>query len=585
MQVTMRHIIYIELIFLLLTTTVASCTHHAHRRLVLADTLMWTAPDSSLAILSHINNDSLTSDEDRAYHALLLTQAQFRCNIPLTSDTLISKAVDYYSDNHNREHYTRALLYKGGAYEDMGEPVEAIKWYKQAEDNADSTDYRNLAQLNMRMGVIYYNNYVGKNFDLLRFKKSLYYYSLLNNASSIMLCHSFIGNIYRFTNQDSARNHLAQALIIAQEIGDSCEASEIYTSFSKSYLQDNDFKKALLYAKKGMNNCSNSATKDLCFYNLARAYSGLGMTDSAMFYLSKTSDTHNQQLQDNRYLALRDYYSAIGNHEQFKKFNALYLTLSDSLESNRNIAKLADADNEHRQLYINQNKKDVTLAKRQSAFIIIVIFALALVAFILLLYRHRTKTKSLYSKTDELQLLLRSQREKEKYQINEILSELKESYCQLKSTKENLKETNKQYASLTGLLTAHINVMQILTDASQTQTKDVFYKTFIATVKAYKNNDNLYNNISRYINDHYGNLIADLCKKYPSLNDEEIKIIKLVALGFSYIDVAVLFDKKPNAMSTKFTRIARKIGASESLAKHINRLKKERRKGTSLNSL
>ena len=585
MQVTMRHIIYIELIFLLLTTTVASCTHHAHRRLVLADTLMWTAPDSSLAILSHINNDSLTSDEDRAYHALLLTQAQFRCNIPLTSDTLISKAVDYYSDNHNREHYTRALLYKGGAYEDMGEPVEAIKWYKQAEDNADSTDYRNLAQLNMRMGVIYYNNYVGKNFDLLRFKKSLYYYSLLNNASSIMLCHSFIGNIYRFTNQDSARNHLAQALIIAQEIGDSCEASEIYTSFSKSYLQDNDFKKALLYAKKGMNNCSNSATKDLCFYNLARAYSGLGMTDSAMFYLSKTSDTHNQQLQDNRYLALRDYYSAIGNHEQFKKFNALYLTLSDSLESNRNIAKLADADNEHRQLYINQNKKDVTLAKRQSAFIIIVIFALALVAFILLLYRHRTKTKSLYSKTDELQLLLRSQREKEKYQINEILSELRESSTQLKNTKEDLKETYMQYASLTGLLTAHINVMQILTDASQTQTKDVFYKTFIATVKAYKDNDNLYNNISRYINDHYGNLITDLCKKYPSLNDEEIKIIKLVALGFSYIDVAVLFDKKPNAMSTKFTRIARKIGANESLAKHINRLKKERRKSSSLNSL
>ena len=586
MQVTMRHIIYIELIFLLLTTTVASCTHHAHNRLALADTLMWTNPDSSLAILSHINNDSLTSDEDRAYHALLLTQAQFRCNGNCSSDSLINFALDYYSDNHNREHYTRSLIYKGAYYEfNTNQPVEAIKCYKQAEENADTTDFRNLAQLNMRMGVIYYNNYVGKNFDLLRFKKSLYYYSLLNNASSIMLCHSYIGNIYRFTNQDSARYHLTQALIIAQEIGDSCEVSEIYTSFSKSYLQDNDFKKALLYAKKGMNNCGNSAAKDLCFYNLARAYSGLGMTDSAMFYLSKTSDTHNQQLQDNRYLALRDYYSAIGNHEQFKKFNALYLTLSDSLESNRNIAKLADADNEHRQLYINQNKKDVTLAKRQSAFIIIVIFALALVAFILLLHQYQSKTKLLYSKTDELQRLLKSQNENGKSQINEILSELRESSTQLKNTKENLKETYMQYASLTGLLTAHINVMQILTDASQTQTKDVFYKTFIATVKAYKNNDNLYNNISRYINDHYGNLITDLCKKYPSLNDEEIKIIKLVALGFSYIDVAVLFDKKPNAMSTKFTRIARKIGANESLAKHINRLKKERRKSSSLNSL
>ena len=100
MQVTMRHIIYIELIFLLLTTTVASCTHHAHNRLALADTLMWTNPDSSLAILSHINNDSLTSDEDRAYHALLLTQAQFRCNGNCSSDSLINFALDYYSDNY-----------------------------------------------------------------------------------------------------------------------------------------------------------------------------------------------------------------------------------------------------------------------------------------------------------------------------------------------------------------------------------------------------------------------------------------------------------------------------------------------------
>ena len=130
------------------------CGHSVDERLVLADSLMWTAPDSSLAILNAIDRDSLGDDENLAYHALLLTQAQFRCNIPLTSDTLISTAVDYYSDNHNLEHYTRALLYKGGAYEDMGNPVEAIKWYKKAEDNADTTDYRNLAQINMRMGKI-----------------------------------------------------------------------------------------------------------------------------------------------------------------------------------------------------------------------------------------------------------------------------------------------------------------------------------------------------------------------------------------------------------------------------------------------
>ena len=110
----MRKLLYISLALMLMACFM-SCGRSVDKRLVLADTLMWTNPDSSLSILEAINRDSLQGEENQAYYALLLTQSQFRCNIPLTSDTLISKAVDYYRDNHNREHYTRSLLYKGGA--------------------------------------------------------------------------------------------------------------------------------------------------------------------------------------------------------------------------------------------------------------------------------------------------------------------------------------------------------------------------------------------------------------------------------------------------------------------------------------
>ncbi len=565
----MRQLLHTSLSILLITFVMGCSRTHTDRRLVLADSLMWTAPDSALHILNAINRDSLQGDENLAYHALLLTQAQFRCNGHCASDTLINTAINHYSDNHNREHYTRALLYKGAYYEfNTNQPVEAMRYYKMAEDNADTTDYRNLAQINMRLAIIYYYNFVGKNFDLKRFKKSLYYYTILDNISSIMLCHSYIGNIYRFTNQDSARHHLVLALKIAREIGDSCEIGEIYNSLSKSYLQDNAFTTALHYAKKCMSNSCDSGAGHLCFYNLSRAYSGLGMTDSARHFLDMTSDTSDMQLQDNRYLALRDYYSATGNNEQFKKYNNLYLALSDSLESNQNIAEFVDADSKHRQDFINQKKQEASYSSKKATLITIVIIAFALILFFVLQYRHRSKTK-------QLQLLLKSQSEKDKSRIKDILTELRESSSQLKSTKENLKETSKQYASLTGLLTAHINVMHTLTEASQNQTKDVFIKTFAKTVNAYKANDNLYDNITRYLNEHYGNLINDIQKGHTGLNDEDLKIIKLVALGFTYIDVAVLLGKNPNAMSTRFTRIARKIGANVSLPKHIDMLKKK----------
>ena len=86
----MKRLVYIFFVFVALSAAVG-CSRSVDKRLVLADTLMWTNPDSSLAILNTINRDSLQGDENHAYYALLLTQAQFRCNIPLKSDTLISR--------------------------------------------------------------------------------------------------------------------------------------------------------------------------------------------------------------------------------------------------------------------------------------------------------------------------------------------------------------------------------------------------------------------------------------------------------------------------------------------------------------
>ena len=76
---------------------VMSCSRSVDKRLVLADTLMWTRPDSSLAILNAINRDSLQGEENQAYYALLLTQAQFRCNILTIATTItVSTILELY---------------------------------------------------------------------------------------------------------------------------------------------------------------------------------------------------------------------------------------------------------------------------------------------------------------------------------------------------------------------------------------------------------------------------------------------------------------------------------------------------------
>jgi len=58
-----------------------------------------------------------------------------------------------------------------------------------------------------------------------------------------------------------------------------------------------------------------------------------------------------------------------------------------------------------------------------------------------------------------------------------------------------------------------------------------------------------------------------------NLCEEEKIIINFVALGFDYIDVAVIMGKSPNVMSTKFTRIARKLNYENSLVKFVEERK------------
>lgn len=215
-----------------------SCGRSVDKRLVLADTLMWTNPDSSLAILEAINRDSLQDEENLAYYALLLTQAQFRCNGNCSGDSLINFALDYYSDNHNKEHYTRSLIYKGSYYEERDNPVEAIKWYKQAEDNADTTDYRNLAQINMRMGLLYFNNYATNNLDLNKFKMAAHYYELLGDKKMTMVALDYCGNVLRITDPNTARKCYDKALSMAKELKDTTSIYSINVNYALMYIED-----------------------------------------------------------------------------------------------------------------------------------------------------------------------------------------------------------------------------------------------------------------------------------------------------------------------------------------------------------
>jgi tetratricopeptide (TPR) repeat protein len=159
-------------------------------------------PDSAYAILQKASNQD--NKRDRAYYALLFSEAQYKVYIDAKSDSLINVAVDYFSDNKDREKNTRAMIYKGAIMNILGKDEEAMKWYKRAESNAAKDDYYNLGYSKMRIGKLYQGQFALDSSAIVKYKEALHYFDKLNNVEYQLECMCEIGGLYRKLNDDSA---------------------------------------------------------------------------------------------------------------------------------------------------------------------------------------------------------------------------------------------------------------------------------------------------------------------------------------------------------------------------------------------
>ena len=98
--------------FLLVLTSI-SCRHEANAVLNLAESLLQQRADSALLILNSIDPHLLKRKETEARYALLKSAALDKNHIDITSDSLITTAVDYYSRHGNSYRRMLAWYYDG----------------------------------------------------------------------------------------------------------------------------------------------------------------------------------------------------------------------------------------------------------------------------------------------------------------------------------------------------------------------------------------------------------------------------------------------------------------------------------------
>lgn len=241
-------------------------------------------PEKAFTRLKSVSHGSLRGRGNCAYYALLYTQAQYKCYEPIRSDSLINIAVDYYDGSDDYDKRIRSLIYKGAALSDMGDRLEAIDWYKKAEETADTADYDNLGYINLRLGYLYSDSYINNKAHIMKFKKALTLFNKAGNKKYQLSCISAIGAIYRKFDKDTAEYYLKKAVSLSKELNDTTDyfynlemlsyLYELKGEYGKSkdmYLYITNYGKDFLYDEKA-------------YYDAARSYAKLGMVDSARYY-------------------------------------------------------------------------------------------------------------------------------------------------------------------------------------------------------------------------------------------------------------------------------------------------------------
>lgn len=137
------------------------------------------------------------NNEEKAFHSLLLTMAQYKCYQPFTSDSVISDVVDHYSKSGDKVKYLKALVAQGCVLEDLGNLDKAVETYHKAEEIKPIADTAITAYAKLRLGILYQENIVGaKTIAIEKYKEALDLYQFLNDKHYQMLCLSIIGAIY-----------------------------------------------------------------------------------------------------------------------------------------------------------------------------------------------------------------------------------------------------------------------------------------------------------------------------------------------------------------------------------------------------
>lgn len=549
-----KNILFILTILLLLACTACyRSTRHVTEHLSQAEGLIWAAPDSALHILESISTSRHLTGKEQADYALLLSLAQYRCYIPVSSDSLINLAIEYYKDKNDADKKGAAFYVKGCILEEYTKDIpNALLAYKEAEMCIpDMNEKRYVARIYSSLGYInkksfhfdpakeYYQKALQANIDG---KDTVAYASNLLNLSTLY---------YTLHQADSANRCINTLIDIADSLNDLDLQVKIYNNIANRKIFEKNYAEAEKYLIHAIR-LSSPHFPDKLSLGLANLYAYTGQKGKADSLFTHLLSCPDLLVRSNSYLDLLNYF--LTSHPKERSYLNHYIALTDSIYKENRAEEVGK---------IQQKYDNEVLARTNDQLyfkwiLTSVVGSLICIIAVTFLQKKWRKANALQKQIEELEekkkVLTSSSQENERYVIQ--ISELESQINDLKNEKRRLKY--------------FINKTKESKEDKEDDYSSIF-KTYLSITK-----DKTYDkererdNLRQWLNLTNQNFTDKLIKHYPVLSksNQLMDVCCLTALNLSIEDIATLLGIGERTVERYTSDICKKVGLPKG-GKHI----------------
>lgn len=570
----------ILLLAIIITNLLTSCNESpASKLLTEADSIIETEPDKALNMLSDIHPGDLSQDEF-PYYSLLYTQAQIKCGINVSSDSLIRNAVDYYANDNSRNRKIRAYFYYAYTQYYSKDLRIAMKYTLEAYELAKDKDEKYwIAKSAEFISDIFFESYNYNEAETYT-HEAIKNFEITGKITNHRYALCDLAIIYLNQNKNN------QAIALLDSLKTVCEKEPKIDIELLDYIEQPLFE---AFVKTGQYNEVNDGHYNFFFHTKTNEEK----IDAAVL-ISRIKRHSNTDSIDNS--MLNDAMSLISNNEEKARIlYALYLNSKLTGDYNQSLA-LADSllslqgaitkeileesiTGVQRDFYsskaVQQEHKSYFLTITLS--IVTAVFAIIIV-LIWTIYRFKTHAQRAELEANISSFLtLKANSDKivaENIKLSNTIKKNSLILEQLTKAMEDKQENEKQHALVIEHLfkekwvTLNMLCNQYFDMGSSEKTRNAILYNIEQELEKLQSKKSL-RQLEDAVNNYLGGIMSLLRNECPFLKENDFTFLSLIFAGFSVRAVCLFTNIKYKLFYLKKSRLTKKISESEAPHKHM----------------